>query len=75
MAGDDLRDCKTVHDVADLAVQMLTTWRYELHPEGDDVDVGHAVDSLYRINGGVDWQTFNAELVRVADLVFTPPRG
>ena len=73
MAGDDLRTCRTVADVADLAVQLLTTWRYELHPEGDDVAAGHAVAALDRINGRVDWVTFNAEVARVADLVFAPP--
>jgi hypothetical protein len=75
MAADDLRTCCTVADVADLAVALLTTWRHELHPQGDNVDVGHAVDALDRINGQVDWPTFNADVARVTALVFTPPRG
>lgn len=70
VAAGDVAGCRTVNDVADLAVALLTTWRWELHPDGDDVDAGHAVDALDRINGRVEWPTFNAELVRVADLVF-----
>jgi hypothetical protein len=70
IAADYLRDCRTVADVADLAVDLLTGMRYQLHPEGDDVDAGHAVDALDRINGRVDWATFNAEVARVAEVVF-----
>lgn len=70
IAGDALRDCKTVAEVADLGVNLLTGWRYDLAP--DDEDAGDAVDALDRINGSVNWPTFNAELIRVADLVFKP---
>ena len=70
LAHDELKACKTVADVADLGVALLTTWRYQLHPEGDDVDAGHEVDALDRINGRVDWATFDAEVYRVTTIVF-----
>ena len=72
LAGDDLNACETVADGADLAVALLTTWRHELHPAGEEVDAGNAVDALDRINGRVDWATFNAQVGRVAVLVFQP---
>ena len=68
IAGDALRDCKTVADVADLGVALLTTWRYKLAPDQDDL--AQAVDALDRINGRVDWQTFNRHLLAVSNMLF-----
>lgn len=71
IAGDALRDCKTVADVADHGIELLTVWTWELSPSGDlTEDALAGLDSLDRIAGRVDWPTFNAELARVADLVF-----
>lgn len=71
IAGDYLRDCRTVADVADLGIELLTSTAWELTSTNDlPEDVLHGLDSLDRSSGRVDWQTFNLELIRVADLVF-----